>query len=75
MVSTPVFTGNNAKKEIMPANTCFPQINKIKKLTLDEFEDKPVISIEPNFKKGLIAMHHLHQLENDYVFDVCYKKL
>jgi hypothetical protein len=51
------------------------QISKIKKLTLDEFEDENVISIEPNFKKGLMAMHHLHQLENDYVFDVCYKKL
>jgi hypothetical protein len=51
------------------------QISKIKKLTLDEFEDEPVIAAEPNFMKGLIGMHHLHQLENSFVFDVCYKRL
>jgi hypothetical protein len=26
-------------------------INKIKKLTLDEFEEEPVVLVEPNFKK------------------------
>ena len=51
------------------------QISKIKKLTLDEFEDEPVISIEPNFKKNLIGIHHLHQYGNNFVFDACYKKL
>ncbi|MDR2483129.1 MAG: hypothetical protein LBD08_05805, partial [Treponema sp.] len=51
------------------------QISKIKRLTLEEFEDEPVIAAEPNFRKGLIGMHHLHQLENNFVFDVCYKKL
>jgi len=51
------------------------QISKIKKLTLDEFEDEPVISVEPNFTEGLIGMHHLHQLGDNFVFDACYKKL
>jgi hypothetical protein len=51
------------------------QISKIKKLTLDIFEDEPVIAIEPHFTKGLIGIHHLHQLENNFVFDVCYNKL
>jgi hypothetical protein len=51
------------------------QISKIKKLTLDEFEDEPVIAIEPHFKNGLQGIHHLHQLGNGFVFDACYKKL
>jgi hypothetical protein len=50
-------------------------ISKIKKLTLEEFEDEPVIAVEPNFIKGLIGMHHLHQIEGHFVFDVCHKKL
>jgi hypothetical protein len=50
-------------------------ISKIKKLTLEEFEDEPVIAVEPNFVKGLIGMHHLHQIEGHFVFDVCHKKL
>jgi len=51
------------------------QISKIKKLSLEVFEDEAVISIEPNFRKGLVGIHHLHQLENNFVFDACYKKL
>jgi hypothetical protein len=51
------------------------QINRIKKLTLDEFEDEEVIGIEPNFKKNLIGIHHLHQVEEHFVFDACYKRL
>jgi len=51
------------------------QISKIKKLTLDEFEDEPVISIYPNFKKGLVGMHHLHQFGDNFVFDGCYGRL
>ena len=50
------------------------QICKIKKLTLDEFEDEPVIEIEPNFRKGLIGIHHLHQLNDYFIFDGCYKR-
>jgi hypothetical protein len=51
------------------------QISKIKKLTLDKFEDEPVISIGPHFKKGLMGIHHLHQAGNNFVFDACYNKL
>jgi len=51
------------------------QINKIKKLTLEEFEDEAVISINPNFRKGLVGVHHLHQLEGYFVFDACFKKM
>ena len=51
------------------------QISKLKKLTLEEFEDEAVISIEPNFRKGLVGMHHLHQFEDYFVFDACFKKM
>ena len=51
------------------------QISKIKKLSIEEFEDEHVIGVEPNFKKGLIGMHHLHQLDDNFVIDVCYKRL
>jgi hypothetical protein len=51
------------------------QISKIKKLTIDEYEEEPMVSIEPNFRKGLIGIHHLHQIEECFVFDGCYKKL
>jgi hypothetical protein len=51
------------------------QISKITKLSLDEFETEAVISIEPNFKKGLVGLHHLHQYEGCFVFDACYKRL
>ena len=33
------------------------------------------MTVEPNFKKGLIATHHLHQLENIFVIDACYKHM
>ena len=29
---------------------------------------------EPNFQKGLMAMHHLHQVEDLFVFDAAFSK-
>ena len=49
-------------------------INIIKKLTIDDYEEEKIITVEPNFKKGLIATHHLHQLDNIFVIDACYKR-
>jgi hypothetical protein len=50
-------------------------ISKIKELTLDKYEEEPVVLIEPNFRKDLVGIHHLHQIEKYFVFDGCYKKL
>jgi hypothetical protein len=50
-------------------------ISKIKELTLDKYEEEPIVLIEPNFRKNLIGIHHLHQIEKYFVFDGCYKKL
>jgi lantibiotic modifying enzyme len=50
------------------------QISKIKKLTIEDYEEESAIAIEPNFKKGLIGIHHLHQLSEEFIFDARYKR-
>ena len=49
-------------------------INKIEKLTINEYIEKTVITTYPNFKKGLISMHHLHQKDELFVIDAAYNK-
>jgi len=49
-------------------------INKIKKLTIDDYVEEHVMTVEPNFHKGLDLMHHLHQTENGFVIDAAYKR-
>lgn len=49
-------------------------INKIKKLTIDEYIEETIIMAKPNFDKGLIAMHHLHQSNDFFVIDAAYNK-
>ena len=48
-------------------------INRIVKLNIDEYIEEKIITVQPNFKSGLIGLHHLHQLDNHYVFDACQK--
>lgn len=48
-------------------------INRIKKLTIDEYEEENVRIFEPNFDKNLMATHHLHQTEERFVIDAAYK--
>lgn len=49
-------------------------INVIKKLNLDEYLEETVTTIEPNFRKGIVATHHVHQLDNIFILDACYKR-
>ena len=49
-------------------------INKIEKLTIDEYIEKTIVTTYPNFYKGLISMHHLHQSEGLFVIDAAYRK-
>lgn len=48
-------------------------INKIMTLNIEEYVEEKIITVLPNFKKGLVGLHHLHQLDNHYIFDVCTK--
>ena len=50
-------------------------INKIEKLTIDEYIEKTIVTEYPDFNKGLIAMHHLHQSNGMFVIDAAYKKI
>ena len=50
-------------------------INKIKKLTIDEYIEETEITILPNFFKGLQATHHLHQVEGGFVIDAAFKRV
>lgn len=50
-------------------------INQILKLTIDEYKEEIEKEAEPNFQKGLVSMHHLHQIEGMFVLDVAYKKI
>ena len=45
-------------------------LNKIEKLTIDEYEEKKIVTAYPNFKKDLISMHHLDQKDDLFVIDV-----
>jgi len=49
-------------------------INKIKKLNIEEYVEKTIVTTYPNFKKGLISMHHLHQSDGLFVIDAAYRK-
>ncbi len=48
-------------------------INQIEKLTIDEYIEKTIKIIKPNFQKGLVSIHHLHQLNGVFVFDAAFK--
>ncbi|MCW5515614.1 hypothetical protein [Muriicola sp. Z0-33] len=50
-------------------------LNAIKTLTLENYQEEKIIGIEPNFVKGLEATHHLHQLEDMYIIDGAFKRL
>lgn len=47
-------------------------INRITKLTLEEYEEETVRIVEPDFDKNLMATHHLHQSEGLFVIDAAY---
>jgi hypothetical protein len=49
-------------------------VNKIEKLSIDAFEEKTVVTAYPDFKKGLISMHHLHQSNGIFVIDAAYRR-
>lgn len=49
-------------------------INKIEKLTINEYAESTILTVYPNFQKGLISAHHLHQKEGLFVFDAAYKR-
>lgn len=49
-------------------------INKINKLTIDEYDEETIVTTFPNFHKGLVSMHHLHQSKGLFVIDAAFRK-
>jgi hypothetical protein len=49
-------------------------VNEILELNLDDYKERKIVSIKPNFKKGLISSHHLHQLNDCFVIDGAFRK-
>lgn len=49
-------------------------INKIEKLSIDTYVEKTIVRVHPNFRKGLSAMHHLHQSNGKFVIDAAYRR-
>jgi hypothetical protein len=47
-------------------------INRIDKLTIDEYVETTVHVIEPTFDKKLMGLHHLHQCKGKFVFDAAF---
>lgn len=50
-------------------------LNAIKTLTLEKYQEDKIIGIEPNFAKGLEATHHLHQIEDMFIIDGAFRRL
>lgn len=48
-------------------------INRIEKLTLEEYIETTVQVIEPDFDKKLMGLHHLHKCNGKFVFDAAYR--
>ncbi|MDO1513676.1 hypothetical protein Q2T41_19290 [Maribacter confluentis] len=48
-------------------------INKIEKLTLEEYRETTVQVIEPDFEHNLMGLHHLHECNGKFVFDAAYR--
>ncbi|WP_299435581.1 hypothetical protein [uncultured Maribacter sp.] len=44
-------------------------INKIEILNIEVYKEKTVKVFKPNTKKGFIAMHHIHQIKNQFIYD------
>ena len=49
-------------------------INQIETLTLNEYTEKTLHKCFPYFDRKLQGIHHLHQFEDCFATDVCYKK-
>lgn len=49
-------------------------ISEIKMLTLDDYKEQPIALIEPRFRKGLQATHHVSQFDGGFVIDACFTR-
>lgn len=48
-------------------------LSEIVKLSIDDYEEVRMVDIKPNFVKGIVSTHHLHQGDGVFVFDAAYR--
>ncbi len=48
-------------------------LNKIIQLDLNTYIEEKIVTIQPNFEKGLNGIHHVHQIDDYFIFDARYK--
>ena len=48
-------------------------INKIEKLTIEEYRERTVKVIQPDFDCRLMGLHHIHEMNGKFVFDAAFK--
>ena len=48
-------------------------VNRILKLTQEEYVEENILRVMPNFHKDLVGVHHLHQKENIFIIDGCFR--
>jgi len=49
-------------------------LSEITDLSIKSYSEKLIKTFEPDFKKGLVGVHHVTQFDNGFLFDSCYKK-
>ena len=50
-------------------------ISEIKKLTIDNYEEKLIKTFSPQLEKGQVGIHHVTQLNDRFFYDICIKKI
>ena len=48
-------------------------INQITKLTLEEYSEETIRIVKPNFQEELLSIHHLHQIDEMFIFDGAFR--
>ena len=48
-------------------------INEIKKINIDEYEEKTSIVVKPNFLDNIRSVHHVTQSEEYFIIDAAFK--
>ena len=49
-------------------------LSEITDLSIKSYSEKLIKTFEPDFKKGLVGVHHVAQFDNGFLFDSCHKK-
>ena len=48
-------------------------ISKITNLTLTDYSEQLITRVKPEFKKGLMGVHHLVQFDSGFILDACFR--